>query len=242
MHRTLVIGDIHGGLKALEQVFQRASVTKADKLIFLGDYVDGWSESAQVIDYLIYLSSSQECIFLRGNHDIWCEEWLLNHHAGTEWLSHGGKATVMSYLRIDPSVKREHLEFFQHLKWYATDDQNRLFVHAGFTSLSGPAGESDLTNFCWDRSLWETALMTNKNITRDSPLYPKQLKLFREIFIGHTPTINYTVKIPMRACNIWNIDTGAAFSGRLTVMDIDTKAYWQSDSVKTFYPNENGRN
>ena len=38
--RTLVIGDIHGGLKALEQVLERANVTPEDKLIFLGDYVD----------------------------------------------------------------------------------------------------------------------------------------------------------------------------------------------------------
>ena len=51
MKRTLVIGDIHGALKALLQVFERARITADDKLIFLGDYVDGWSESAQVLDY-----------------------------------------------------------------------------------------------------------------------------------------------------------------------------------------------
>ncbi|WP_217707033.1 metallophosphoesterase [Pedobacter ghigonis] len=41
MKRTLVIGDIHGGLKALIQLLERASVTKQDRLIFLGDFVDG---------------------------------------------------------------------------------------------------------------------------------------------------------------------------------------------------------
>ena len=55
MMRTLVIGDIHGGLKALHQVVERANITKDDHLIFLGDYVDGWSESAQVLQYLIKL-------------------------------------------------------------------------------------------------------------------------------------------------------------------------------------------
>ena len=53
MKRTLVIGDIHGGLRALKQIFEKASVTTKDTLIFLGDYVDGWSESPQVLDYLI---------------------------------------------------------------------------------------------------------------------------------------------------------------------------------------------
>jgi serine/threonine protein phosphatase 1 len=41
MHRKLVIGDIHGGLRALHQIMDRAKVTTDDTLIFLGDYVDG---------------------------------------------------------------------------------------------------------------------------------------------------------------------------------------------------------
>lgn len=45
----------------------------------------------------------------------------------------------------------------------------------------------------------------------------------------------------MRRCNVWNIDTGAGWSGKLTIMDIDTKEYWQSDFVKELYPDEKGR-
>lgn len=40
MKRTLVIGDIHGGLKALIQVLERVEVKQNDRLIFLGDYVE----------------------------------------------------------------------------------------------------------------------------------------------------------------------------------------------------------
>ena len=39
MKRTLVIGDIHGGFKALKQVLERANVTENDKLIFLGNII-----------------------------------------------------------------------------------------------------------------------------------------------------------------------------------------------------------
>ena len=46
--RKLVVGDIHGGYKALLQILERANVTPEDRLIFLGDYVDGWSQSAEV--------------------------------------------------------------------------------------------------------------------------------------------------------------------------------------------------
>ena len=88
--RTLVIGDIHGGLKALVQLLDRAEVTKDDTLIFVGDYVDGWSESSFTIRYLIELSRTNNCIIIKGNHDLWCENWLregITHHT---WLYHGG--------------------------------------------------------------------------------------------------------------------------------------------------------
>ena len=55
--RTLVIGDIHGGLRALHQVLERAAATPKDRLVFLGDYVDGWSQSPQVLDFLIVIIS-----------------------------------------------------------------------------------------------------------------------------------------------------------------------------------------
>ena len=32
------------------------------------------------------------------------------------------------------------------------------------------------------------------------------------------------------------IDTGAGWEGRLTIMDIETKQFWQSDLVTDLYP------
>jgi serine/threonine protein phosphatase 1 len=81
-----------------------------------------------------------------------------------------------------------------------------------------------------------------RDMPRESLLYPRRLKLFNEIFIGHTPTLYYDVDVPMRGGNVWNIDTGAAFKGRLTVMDIASKEYWQSDPLPALYPGETGRN
>ena len=51
--RTLVVGDIHGGLRGLKQVLERIEVKAEDKFIFLGDYVDGWSENAETISFLM---------------------------------------------------------------------------------------------------------------------------------------------------------------------------------------------
>ena len=64
--RTLAIGDIHSGVRALEQVMERAAVTEQDHLIFLGDYVDGWSTATETIAFLIALQKSHQCTFIRN--------------------------------------------------------------------------------------------------------------------------------------------------------------------------------
>lgn len=242
MNRTLVIGDIHGGLKALQQVLNKAELSTKDTLIFLGDYVDGWSDSAGTIEYVRLLAEKNTCIFIKGNHDLWCEEWLRTNNANSKWLIHGGEATVNSYAAFNTAQKLQHLNFFEQMKWYHIDHENRLFIHAGFTSMHGPQQEFYSSNFNWDRTLWETALAMDKNISETSTYYPKRLKLFKEIYIGHTPTLYQNSSLPMNAANVWNIDTGAAFSGPLTVVDVNSKAYWQSEPVKNLYPLERGRN
>jgi len=240
--KTFVIGDIHGGLKALKQVLERAAAGVGDKLIFLGDYVDGWSESAQTINYLLQLSARAECIFIKGNHDVWCEEWLRSGYANQAWLVHGGRETIASYKGVDDHTKRIHLNWFETMKYFERDINDRLFIHAGFTSMHGPEKEFASDNFTWDRTLWEMAITIDKRIERDSVMFPKRLKLFSEIFIGHTPTLYYNIDIPMQGCNVWNVDTGAAFKGKLSIMNIDTKEFWQSDPVWKLYPGESGRN
>ena len=240
--KTFVIGDIHGGLKAIPQVLKKANISPEDTLIFLGDYVDGWSESAQVIQFLIELAKKQPCIFIKGNHDIWCEDWLKTGEEDPIWLAHGGEATRKSYESFSDVQKQEHVTFFQQMKPYYIDTESRLFIHAGFTSMHGVERETYKLNYHFDRTLWEMALTMDKRIEKNSKLYPERLLHYKEIYIGHTPTIRYNSLTPMNAANVWNIDTGAAFTGALTIMDIDTKEFWQSNRVKSLYPDERGRN
>lgn len=240
--RTLVIGDIHGAYKALKQVLERASITSNDFLVFLGDYADGWSQTPQVIDYLMKLKETHNCLFIRGNHDDLCQTFLNGEQMGEMWYFHGGKATEKAYLKVNEATKRQHKEFLQELKNYHLDTQNRLFLHAGFTNLRGVEHEYFPKMYYWDRTLWELAISQPPNADRNSIFYPKRLNLYKEIFIGHTPTTRFHCTKPMHASGVWNVDTGAAFLGCITVLDIDTKHFWQSDPVYKLYPNEKGRN
>jgi serine/threonine protein phosphatase 1 len=240
--RTLVIGDIHGGLRALRQVLERAAVTVEDQLIFLGDYVDGWSQSPEVLDFLIDLGTTHHCIFIRGNHDDLLSDWLNDTKDNLLWYNHGGEATVLAYKNATAETKKKHIAFLQSLQNYHLDAQNRLFVHAGFTSMNGVAAEHFPRLMYWERTLWETALALDKSMPIDDLAYPKRFTLYKEVFIGHTPVTRIGKTIPVQMANIWNIDTGAAFKGPLTILDVDTKEFWQSNPLPDLYPDEKGRN
>ncbi len=243
--KKFVIGDIHGGLKALLQVLKKINCDKKDTLIFLGDYVDGWSESPAVLDFLIELQKKQPCIFIRGNHDELLLDWLLGNNENIDeklWFQHGGEATVKSYQTVDSETKEKHIDFLKSLQDYHLDDENRLFIHAGFTNMKGVEHEFFKPLFYWDRTLWETALAIDNQLSKDAITYPLRLKIYNEIFIGHTPVTKIDETIPVNKACVWNVDTGAAFKGKLTIMDVDTKEFWQSDSLPELYPTEKGRN
>jgi len=240
--RTLVIGDVHSGFKALEQLLQRAKVTTDDHLIFLGDYVDAWSTAVETVDFLIELGKHYQCTFIRGNHDELCREWLITQKENPQWLAHGGVATKDSYLAASKEKWEKHLEFYAGLQNYFLDKDNRLYLHAGYTNLKGVEFEYFDQLFYWDRTLWELAKALDPNMSPDHPNFPQRLTHYKEVFIGHTPLSKIGEAVPQKGANVWNVDTGAAFKGALTMMDVETKEYWQSDPVHTFYPGERGRN
>jgi len=237
-----VIGDVHGAYRALKQLIDRVKPQKEDRLIFLGDYVDGWSEALEVVDYLIHLSSEFDCVFIRGNHDVKCYEWLKDRKVMGDWLAHGGDMTRASYENASYEKIALHLDFLENLKNFYIDDENRLFIHAGFTSMKGVQKEEYTSNYYWDRTLWEMAYALDPTLSTNSKKYPKRLALYQEIFIGHTATTSYEKDQPIQAANVWNVDTGAAFTGRITALNVRDKALYQSDVVQDLYPNEKGRN
>ena len=111
---------------------------------------------------------------------------------------------------------------------------DKLFVHGGFDP-DKPLEKQGLEMLTWDRSLIEDA--HRKEMRSEKHRYTA----FKEIFLGHTTTEMFGSDKPLKFCNIWALDTGAGWSGRLTLMDIDTKNYWQSDPVGLLYPHVHAR-
>lgn len=223
--KTFVIGDIHGSHKALVQCLKESSFDfKNDCIITLGDYCDGYPETFEVVETLLSIPNR---ISIMGNHDYWFYQYILAGLTPSIWLEQGGKATIKSYKK---GIPKTHISFFNNLHSHLIIENN-LFVHGGFYNEIA-FEKNELIDFIWDRSLFELVYLKRND---------KNFKLnnsFNEIFIGHTTTQRYSEDIkPLNYCNLWNLDTGAGWNGKLTIMNINTKEYWQSDLVKNLYPN-----
>jgi serine/threonine protein phosphatase 1 len=158
------------------------------------------------------------------------------------WNEHGGASTVLAYEPVSLETKQKHLMFLKNLQNYYLDEKNRLFVHAGFTNMNGVTYEHFPKLVYWDRTLWEMAVGLDKTIQPGHWAYPKRLTHYTEIYLGHTPVTRLGKTIPVQMASIWNVDTGAAFKGPLTLMDVDSKQFWQSEPLPSLYPTEKGRN
>lgn len=229
--KRFVIGDIHGGHKALVQCLNRSKFDPdKDLLISLGDICDGWPEVNRVIDELLRIKNLKVIL---GNHDEWTLRWMKDGWSGDIWTSQGGLATMESYERDRTRVPETHKRLLESATLFMEID-NKLFVHGGINP-GMELTKQDPELLMWDRDLLNDAI----RVAKKTPEH--RYGNWNDIFVGHTTTeINKTLK-PILACNVWALDTGGGWSGKLTIMDIDSHEYWQSDLVPDLYPHIPGR-
>lgn len=237
--RRLVIGDLHANLKGLKQCLKRAKVTKHDHLIFLGDLFDGRGDAKDLTLYLLnYLLKKDWVVpptFIIGNHDIWLKRYLTTGLVTSLWDMEDGRTTRASIDQLDSSDKVRLLELLNNMLPYTVLEGN-AFVHGGYTHDSLGLEWND-SNYSWDRSLWNKSLMWEAVGPREGQPLPTRNRSYREIFIGHSSVSRVGSSVPVKAANVWNLDTGSGKYGYLTIMDVDTKEFWQSDQVTKLYGN-----
>lgn len=240
--RKFVVGDIHGAHKALLQVFERSGFDyENDQLVCLGDVVDGWPDSKACLDELMKVKN---LVYIMGNHDEWFFDFARGGWADSLWTTQGGKATLVSFFP-DLANETEHniclfarhkvvdekyVKFFENaLMYYVTEDDD-VFVHGGFWRLHRV--DEQACEFTWNRDLLKYA------IVEETKKRSEKVTLHKRVFLGHT-ALNSNK--PMKFCEVWAMDTGAGWSGYLSMMDVDTEEYWVSDKVQDLYPDETGR-
>jgi serine/threonine protein phosphatase 1 len=201
MERIYAIGDIHGSLRALSSLIskcEREADGRPMKFVFIGDYIDGGSNSRGVIDYVMNLQSrlGTNAICLLGNHEALALSAIDAELNAENWIWNGGDMTLRSYDSSSVGeLPAEHVAWFRSLR-LAFDDGLRFYVHAG-VNPARPLDQQDKHDLLWIRE----------------PFLSSQRDYGRLVVHGHTPTTN---GMPDLRRNRLNIDTGVAYGGPLT--------------------------
>lgn len=225
---VFAIADIHGDFFGFADVLSKCGFRWDDTLISLGDICDGGFLTKDVIDLMLQFPN---VINIQGNHDNpWALGWMKYGDELPIWWNQGGQATAKSYDYDYESVPEEHIKFLESMIPYYVDSKNRVFVHGGFDPLK-PIGSQSISVLLWDRDL----------LCNYAPKYA--VEEFDHVFVGHTSTqfLSTLESDPIKRMDIMNnpkpvtmhnvtgLDTGGGWNGNLTIMNVDTFEYWQSN-------------
>lgn len=208
--RTLALGDVHGGRKALDRVLEAARPGPDDVLIALGDYVDRGDDSAGVLDRLIEWESRCHLVPLLGNHDRMMIQARRDPTDRDIWLRMGGDRALDSYPggRLE-DVPQAHWDFLDRCRlWYET---NRfLFVHA-HVDPALPMDRQEEKDLLWRHVSLARPHVSGKPVICGH----SSQKSGRPLNLGHT------------LC----IDTAAGHGLWLTCLDVEMGHCWQADEA-----------
>ncbi len=207
---TYAIGDIHGMLSSLEELFDRLPLDPAnDTLAFLGDYIDRGPDSHGVIEFILTLMEEGfHVVCLRGNHEVMLTDHI-NGRADLLFLCNGGEATLDSYRRASggasASLPSDHREFIRDLlPYYEMDDF--ILVHAGLRPGVALCDQSE-TDLFWIRSDF---IYSNHDFGK-------------RVVFGHTPFSQpYVDKYKI------GIDTGAVYGNRLSCVRLPDMKFFSA--------------
>jgi serine/threonine protein phosphatase 1 len=259
--QVISLGDLADGYSELHLVMDELSQIHPDNLILIKGNHDEWFK-----EWLFSgihpqrwaqggTGSFKSYLKLIGKDDMW-EEKI----SGAGWDRHRYYITALN----PEDVPLGHQEMFRQQINYYIDDKNNLFIHGGFSRHEPLKGQPEHVYY-WDRDLWLAALSFESMSRGKDGLHGKLVNKFKmkdefnHIFIGHTSTQNWSyneekteggiivkkgdpITTPMKAANIYNIDTGGGFDGKVTIMNIDNPdEYYQSDLSVELYPEDKGR-
>jgi serine/threonine protein phosphatase 1 len=182
-NRLIVISDIHGMLWKLQELFNKLSLRKDDKIIFLGDYIDRGEHSRKVIDYIIDLKSKYDVITLLGNHEKFALEAIADYKSpmAYSWMMNGGYETLKNYdLSVDV-MDNVHGEFLRSLK-LVHEEKNYIFVH-GYLNSDLNIEEQDVDSCIWSRFNSIKPHKSGKIVVCGHTIYPNVIDMGYKICI-----------------------------------------------------------
>lgn len=201
--KKFVIGDVHGNYEELMDLLDKINPNlRQDKLIYLGDYIDRGPQSYKVIRFLIDLQNKygkEHVVLLRGNHEDMAIE---NIEHGSIDCFNGYDITFMDFNKNNDSIEN-YYEFFKGLPLYY-EDESFIYVHGGIKPGIAMEKQDDY-DLLWIRE----------------EFFESSLTFIKPVIFGHTSTNNIIGTFsPFIKKDRIGIDTGIAYGGRLTALEI----------------------
>lgn len=173
-----------------------------------------------------FLARKNGTPFFTGNS--WYLTWAKTGHVQPEWYHQGGIWTIRSYHHhaytnrlkdvIYKTIPKEHIALFENAVPYYVKNGN-IYVHGGFDPTV-PIDQQDPYDLMWDRSLCAGAC---------NGIY---IPIYNRVFVGHTSTQFYGSLEPIFAQNLVMCDTGGGWNGKLSMINVDTLEFVQSQQQK----------
>ena len=213
MNRLLAISDIHGCYDTFhELLINRLKLSKSDRLMLLGDYIDRGEKSKEVIELIIDLKlKGYQVTALAGNHEWMLTETLKRAEMGRLWMINDGLSTLNSFEAEDAKqLDRRYTDFFFSLPYYAITGKY-IFVHAGLDDDSDDPF-ADIQSLIWECRMG----------------YSNPLLACKIIVHGHRPkTREYVNNIIRSGSSVIPIDTGCVYDknsgyGFLSALEVNT--------------------
>lgn len=187
------IGDVHGCFDQMMVLVNQ--VPSEEKIVFVGDYIDRGKKIAEVCAFVKKNINNDRYVFLRGNHEQMMID-AVGRISIDGWLINGGSATLKQLGSM--GACEEIAAVFRDLPCRYETEMN-YFVHGGMSPSLSFADQED------DVIMW---------------LRPSSGDYNHGKFLihGHTPI----KEVDVRNFSA-NIDTGAVFGRKLSMVKIDNK-------------------
>lgn len=200
-----VVGDLHGCYTNLMTQLEGLKFdTKQDLLISVGDLVDRGSENVECMELVTFPWFKA----VRGNHEQMMLDGLSEYGNVNHWLANGGG--WFFYLDFDKERQAKALlHFIAELPLIIelnTNDKKYVICHADYPDYEYEFGRPiNEENAIWDRRRVSDSIDGIVNDISGADLF----------IFGHTPANK-----PMKYGNQMYIDTGAVFTGNLTILKL----------------------
>ena len=208
--RLFIIGDLHGRLDLLKEEMRKVNFNpQVDRLMGVGDLIDRGDESKECLE-LIY-----EPYFysIRGNHEGMMIDSVLHNDMGSYqcWMANGG-IWALDYVMTAEDWQEDFKDLVADARSHLPLAYEIEMPYGGYVGVihAQPPNmwcEEHIKRgrlaVLWSRDLWDSEVEL-------------EVKGIEHVYVGHTPV----KEGPITRGNITYLDTGANWTGNLTMKQI----------------------